>query len=244
MAIKTSYVHRLINRKSIKKAKYNPRKMDKAEAQNLKHSLEEFGLCEPLVFNERTGTLVGGHQRLAILDKDHATKDYEIGVAVIDVDLATEKRLNIWLNQSAAQGSWDNKLLNDLRMDLCVPFNDFGFPEEESQYLEKLFSAHDEQISKILDIANTAKSAMKEEEQIQFNESPYVAPDILESMQRDKVQKADEHNVLDTARESITANHVEKYNKDKLMIIFSTVEKKIHFCDSVGIDFNLDTWEI
>lgn len=244
MAIKMNYVHRIINRKTIKKAKYNPRKMNKAETQNLTRSLEEFGLCEPLIFNERTGNLVGGHQRLSIMDRDQGNKDYEIGVAVIDVDLKTEKRLNIWLNQSAAQGSWDNKLLNELRMDLCVPFNDFGFPEEESQYLEKLFSAHDEQISKVLDIANTAKSAFREEEQIQFDEAPFVAPSILDSMQREKVQKQEEHNVLDDARENITEKHIEKYNQEKLLIIFTTTEKKIHFCDSLGIDFNSDTWEI
>lgn len=243
MAIKTSYVHRIMNRKDIKKAKYNPRKMDKSERENLTHSMEEFGLCEPLVFNERTGTLVGGHQRLAILDKDHDTKDYEIGVAVIDVDLATEKRLNIWLNQSAAQGSWDNKLLNEMRIDLCVPFNDFGFPEEEVDYLNKLFSEHDENISKILDIANNVKKAAKEE-QIQFHEPAFVSPDVLNEMQRDKVEKTEEHNVLDAKREKIYEDNLEKYNPIKLTILFSSEEKKIHFCEQLGIDFNSDTWEL
>jgi hypothetical protein len=232
-----------MNRKDIKKAKYNPRKMDKSERDNLTHSLEEFGLCEPLIFNERTGNLVGGHQRIAILDKDHDTKDYEIGVAVVDVDLATEKRLNIWLNQSAAQGSWDNKLLNEMRIDLCVPFNDFGFPEEEVDYLNKLFSEHDDKISKILDIANNVKKAVKEE-QIQFPEAPFVSPDVLSTMQRDKVEKTEEHDILDQARDNITDNHIDKFQKPKLLLIFSSDVSKIHFCEQLGIDFNSDTWEL
>jgi ParB-like chromosome segregation protein Spo0J len=58
---------RLIN---INPAPYNPRRdlqPGEPEYENLKRSIETFGLVEPLVWNERTGNLVGGHQRLKVL---------------------------------------------------------------------------------------------------------------------------------------------------------------------------------
>ena len=51
----------------IKEAAYNPRldlKPGDPEYEKIKRSIEEFDLVEPLVWNETTGNLVGGHQRL------------------------------------------------------------------------------------------------------------------------------------------------------------------------------------
>jgi ParB-like chromosome segregation protein Spo0J len=52
----------------IKPAAYNPRKDLKPgdpEYLKLAKSMKEFDLVEPLVWNKRSGNLVGGHQRLA-----------------------------------------------------------------------------------------------------------------------------------------------------------------------------------
>ena len=46
-------------------AKYNPRKDLKPsdpEYEKLKKSMETFGYVEPIVWNKRTGQIVGGHQ--------------------------------------------------------------------------------------------------------------------------------------------------------------------------------------
>lgn len=54
----------------IKPAVYNPRKdlkPDDTEYRRLVRSLDEFGCVEPLVWNQRTGNLVGGHQRFKVL---------------------------------------------------------------------------------------------------------------------------------------------------------------------------------
>jgi hypothetical protein len=246
MAIKTTYVYRTLNRKVIKKAGYNPRKITSEEQERLQYSLEEFGLCEPLIYNERTNHLVSGHQRIALLDKDKGTKDYEIGMSVIDVDLATEKRLNVWLNQSASQGSFDNNKLNDMIKELEISFDELGFPEDEVNYLNTLFAPPDESILEILDVANKIKQSNKEQEteQIQFPEAPYVAPEILDSLQRDKVEGDETHDRLDDEREKIHDRQVDKFYKPKLLILFSTDAKKIHFCEQLGIDFNQETWEI
>ncbi|MFJ5566144.1 ParB N-terminal domain-containing protein [Lysinibacillus xylanilyticus] len=47
----------------ISPASYNPRV---EEYEILKRSMQEFGYVEPLVWKERTGNLVGGHQRFKI----------------------------------------------------------------------------------------------------------------------------------------------------------------------------------
>lgn len=55
---------------SIEPAAYNPRKNlqpGDPEYEKLERSIDEFGCVEPVVWNRRTGRLIGGHQRLKIL---------------------------------------------------------------------------------------------------------------------------------------------------------------------------------
>ena len=95
-------------------APYNPRKVlkptDKAY-RKLEQSLREFGLVEPLVWNERTGHVVGGHARLGILK---AMGVSEVPVSVVNLSDAREKALNVVLNNQEAQGRYDPSRLADL----------------------------------------------------------------------------------------------------------------------------------
>lgn len=88
-------------------AEYNPRKplgpTDKPY-RKLKRSLERFGLVEPLVWNERTGRVVGGHLRLQIL-KELGVQ--EVPVSVVQLTDAEERALNVVLNNREAQGRYD-----------------------------------------------------------------------------------------------------------------------------------------
>ena len=63
----------------LKPADYNPRKdlqPGDAEYEKLKRSLTEFGYVEPVIWNSTTGHVVGGHQRLKVLeDLGHNTVD-------------------------------------------------------------------------------------------------------------------------------------------------------------------------
>ena len=95
-------------------APYNPRKVlsPKSPAyRKLKASLESFGLVEPLVWNERTGHVVGGHARLRILHELNVT---EVQVSVVDLSDERERALNVVLNNLEAQGRYDPKLLLEL----------------------------------------------------------------------------------------------------------------------------------
>ena len=51
----------------LKAAAYNPRKdlqPGDAEYEKLKRSIVEFGYVEPVIWNKRTGIVVGGHQQI------------------------------------------------------------------------------------------------------------------------------------------------------------------------------------
>ena len=87
-----------IPRSQIKRAEYNPRIIDEESLKKLTKDIREHGLVTPLVWNKRTGVLVSGHQRLVAMDKIHRKKDYEVPVAVIDVDEKEEKQLNVQMN--------------------------------------------------------------------------------------------------------------------------------------------------
>lgn len=102
-------------------AKYNPRKdlqPGDPEFEKLKRSVEEFGYVEPIIWNRRTGVVVGGHQRLKVLQHLGYT---EVDCVVLDIDEQKEKALNVALNKIS--GDWDIPLLTSLLKDL----NDGGY---------------------------------------------------------------------------------------------------------------------
>lgn len=93
-------------------ADYNPRVAltpDMPEFERLKNSIETFGNVEPIVWNERTGHIVGGHQRLAVLQHLGYTS---AEVSVVDLDEKEEKLLNVALNK--IKGQWDYSKLEQL----------------------------------------------------------------------------------------------------------------------------------
>ena len=119
----------------INPASYNPRKDlkpdDKAYKQLVK-SMSEFGCVEPLVWNKRTGNLVGGHQRFKVILAQGAK---EAQVSVVDLSLEKEKVLNVALNKIS--GDWDQEklalLIDELvkAPDIDIETTGFELPEVE-----------------------------------------------------------------------------------------------------------------
>ena len=125
----------------INPAVYNPRKdlqPDDPEYKKLKKSIAEFGYVDPLIWNEATGNLVGGHQRMKIL-KEQGIQ--EIEVSIVNLSLEKEKSLNLALNKIS--GCWDNDKLAAL-LDELVKLPDFdvslsGFDMPE---ISKIFDSY------------------------------------------------------------------------------------------------------
>ena len=124
-------------------ATYNPRitlEPGMQEWEKLKNSIETFGNVEPIVWNQRTGNVVGGHQRLSVLKSmGHET----VPCSVVDLDEKEEKILNIALNK--IKGHWDydklGSILKDFDHEVATAS---GFSEEE---IAVILSGNDELLS-------------------------------------------------------------------------------------------------
>lgn len=123
----------LIDIAKLNPAKYNPRvdlKPGDEEYEKLKRSIKEFGYVEPIVWNCRTGNVVGGHQRLKILQGEGYKK---VNVSVVDLSDSQEKALNIALNKIS--GDWDEEKLSqifkELQEDINIDVELTGFEIEE-----------------------------------------------------------------------------------------------------------------
>lgn len=126
---------RTLKATEIKAADYNPRKdlqPKDAEYKKLRRSIEEFGYVEPIIWNERTGNVVGGHQRLKVLLEKGAQ---EIECVVVSLDDKDEKILNVLLNK--VKGRWDIGKLADLlqELDEAGAMEATGFEDWELQSL-------------------------------------------------------------------------------------------------------------
>ena len=87
----------------LKPAPYNPRKISDDALTGLENSLKRFGVVQPIIWNKRTGYVVGGHQRLKALEK---LGEKKIQCIVVDLDETEEKALNVTLNNAAISGEF------------------------------------------------------------------------------------------------------------------------------------------
>lgn len=96
----------LIEKKNVAEllpADYNPRKdlrPGDPEYEKLKRSIEQFGYVEPVIWNTTTGRVVGGHQRLKVLQDMGMT---EVDCVVVELDEEHEKALNVALNKISGE---------------------------------------------------------------------------------------------------------------------------------------------
>lgn len=123
----------------IRVAAYNPRldlQPGDKEYEKIKRSIDEFGLVDPLVWNEHNGVLIGGHQRLKVI-KDLGWKEVQVSIVNIK-DAKREKLLNIALNR--VQGDWEEDSLSKLIESLSLTATPeemalTGFDESELNHL-------------------------------------------------------------------------------------------------------------
>jgi len=103
----------------LKPAEYNPRKWNQEAIDNLKKSIERFGIVDPIIVNsapKRKNVVIGGHFRLKIA-KDLGYK--EVPVVYINIpDIKKEQELNLRLNKNL--GEWDNNLLAKFDKELLL----------------------------------------------------------------------------------------------------------------------------
>lgn len=113
----------LININSLNPAKYNPRQISNKQYEDLKASIDKFGLVDPIIANHDL-TVIGGHQRLKVLRELGAEKIPTVRVHLTKED---ERELNIRLNKSG--GTFDMDILAN-EFDI-VDLKNWGFKDIE-----------------------------------------------------------------------------------------------------------------
>ncbi len=130
-----------MNVSELQPAPYNPRlelSKNSKQYRKLKRSIERFGLVEPLLWNKQTGLLVGGHQRLRVLQD---LKIEKVAVSVVDLPPEQEKALNIVLNNREAQSTWDLPKLTSILGELAdLPESLLFATAFEPKHLKTLWS--------------------------------------------------------------------------------------------------------
>ncbi len=178
---------RYILRSQIKEAPYNPRVIGEGAEKRLRKMIKNMGLLGTLIWNERSGNLVSGHQRLKALDalEGYPAKkpDYDVRVTAVDLSDREEKEANVFMNNPSTQGEWDYEKLGGLMLDDGIGADAMGFTEADIAVMfggdarfDALFNAPDtEEVAatkeKIRDVrehraASTEK--MREEQSAEF----------------------------------------------------------------------------
>jgi len=94
-------------------ASYNPRTIEEDAIEGLGKSLSRFGVLAHIVWNERTGNIVGGHQRHRKLTDMGET---ETDVVVVNLHPSDEIALNIVLNSRHIKGDFSQGAIQALRI--------------------------------------------------------------------------------------------------------------------------------
>jgi hypothetical protein len=223
-----SFVIEKIERQRITGAPYNPRKITESARKKLKASLKKHGLVMPIVINKRTMNVVGGHQRLDIIDDLQKDKNYIMEYAVIDVDERQETEINVLLNNQSTMGEWDKEKLYDIKM----MFEDIDFEKDlgfEKIDLEIMYGE--------LSAFEPPKDEIENDDE-EENSEEYREKKILDDMRKndnwlEAKKKSREHmkekGVMNNDSFGITDDDY------SFTVVFSTTVEKRQFLDNLGI---------
>ncbi len=124
----------------------NPRRITESAQKKLRSKIKDIGLLQPVIFNRVTGYLLGGHQRMAVMDGLERYKpgvnDYYLDVSVVELDEKKELEAIVFLNNASAMGQWNTDVLADLSGD--VSFDDMGLDRVDVEIMfdgDALFDA-------------------------------------------------------------------------------------------------------
>jgi hypothetical protein len=174
-------------------AAYNPRidlKPGDPDYEKLLASIEEFGYVDPIIWNSRTGNVVGGHQRLKILINLGYS---EIDCVVVDMDEVREKALNIALNKIS--GDWDAPKLAELLQDLEQKGFRLDLTGHDAPEVDKLFQKWKrEQESK------DAEDDFNVQSELDSIDKPLTKPGDIWLVGRHRLMCGDSTDIGDVAR--------------------------------------------
>lgn len=225
-------VTREVWRSEIRFSDYNPRTINKDGRNQLKHSIKKYGIVGGIVINSRTNnTIVGGHQKVDILDElnkyNPSTKenDYRLKVEAVDIDLKTEKQLNIVLNNPNVGGQWDFNALARIVPD--IDWKDAGLTDADLNMIGVDYLLQTEEESSIADALSDMMSPVTEQKEAD------KAAKQLERAEKVAHMKEVKQRAKENAQK--TAEDMDAY----VMLSFDTYEAKAAFCERFGYDADM-----
>jgi len=191
---------------------FNPRTITEENKKRLKKSIKTYGFIGAPVYNKRTRHVVGGHQRLEVLDSLMGKADYELKVIEVDLDEKDEVKLNVVLNNQDLQGEYDfgaiQYLCNELDID---PVGDLFFSEEMASVEFPDFESASEGFGSV------PKKEVSEEEKQEYREA-----------RRDRAEKHRKHD------EEYGSYNIEEM-KGVVSVVFENESAKRLFMTSHGL---------
>jgi hypothetical protein len=220
-----------LKRSEIHPAGYNPRVIDDEAKKALKRSIKKFGVVGGIVVNKRTGnTIVGGHQKVSILDEmyKYPANDYTLRVEMIDVDMETEKTLNIALNNGNISGRWDYEKLAQLIPD--IDYKDAGLTDADLNMIGVDYLLQTEEENNIADELDDLMSPIIEEREEEKAERA-AEREMQKAIEREaKVQHMKDVKQQVKEEAISKAEQMDAY----VMLSFSSWSAKSEFCERFG----------
>lgn len=177
-------------RRELASAPYNPRALSDAARKNLKRNLDSdhggVGLLGPVTWNETTGFVVGGHQRLAALDALEGSDNYLLDVAVVRLTEKQEREQNIALNNDRLSADWD--------LDLLAPLLKSGIDLEFTGWTPLDISitfAGDDELAGIFGLNEPTANLLAEVQAMQDDGKPEPKPPKREIMKETRARNED-----------------------------------------------------
>lgn len=224
-----------LNRSEIRPADYNPRVIDQEAKKALKRSIKRFGVVGGIIVNKRTNnTIVGGHQKVAILDEmyKYPENDYTLRVEMIDVDFETEKTLNIALNNSNISGRWDYEKLAQLIPD--IDYKDAGLTDADLNMIGVDYLLQTEEENNIADALDDLMSPIIEEREEAKAERAAVR-EAEKAIQQEMEREAKVQHMKDVKQQVKEAAISKAEQMDAyVMLSFSSWSAKAEFCERFG----------
>jgi len=177
----------------LKPAPYNPRTISEAALRGLSASIKRFGLVEPIIVNKRSGNVVGGHQRLKVLEAEGVK---ETQVVVVDLPEAEEKALNVALNNQAIAGDFTadvQAIIDGLKVEMPEAVEELRFDE----LLETLGS---------FEIAEAEMPELADGDREPFQQMTFTLADYQAEDVKKALAKAKQDGFQDTGNENSNGN--------------------------------------
>lgn len=234
---------RKIQRSQINLAEYNPRTITDDAKKRLEKNVKK-KLYGGIVWNERNGNLVSGHQRIAVADKankyNHETKenDYWISVVVADLSDKEEQEQNLFFNSKAAMGDYDYKKLAQMypnidadlaglddvdvsMIEVELPnMENIEIPSFEPQESKKIDAEYEKSITQ--ELSNTVNHPEASISEMERKEAAELTPEEKKAKIKEIKEKVKEGAMMD--------------GEPYFTVSFSDFDAKVQFLEYLGFN--------